>query len=169
MNIDNLHEGLYEPPPPPPLDLADLGPPPPLIRQHADDYGSQNLYYFDENNRLQMVPDLLVEMIVPPFDTVPVIEEINIEPGYKIVWYRSNAHNIHNPIAINHERNICVAFREFHRFILSRRVVVNMNAPLLLDRENPNPNHDHDDNEMRKKYNKYKNKYNKLKEISIIN
>jgi hypothetical protein len=150
MNIQELHEGNYAPPLPPhdPNDL-DQFERPPMIRQVNIIEGRQNLYYFDANNSLQLVPDLVLYLEIPDFNSVSVIERINIEPGYKIVWYRSN--NDNNPITINHDRNICIAGREFTHFSLSRRVVVNDQDGLLIPHN------------LEKKYLKYKNKYLKLK------
>ena len=149
MNIQNLHEGYYTPPPPPLDNIEQIEQPlVPLQRQVAINEGHQNLYYFDANNSLQLVPNLVLYLEIPDFNSVPVIERTNLEPGYKIVWYRSNDDN--NPITINHARNICIAGREFTSFTLSRRVVNdddNIIFPLNFE----------------EKYLKYKNKYLKLK------
>jgi hypothetical protein len=112
MDINSIYEGFYEPIINDDLVLDPPPYPPQLIRTRANSYN--RIYYFDNNNILQIIPNFQVYIEEPPFGIVLVIESINTYPYKKMVWYTSN--NFHHIINIGDNKNDCIPGREIFSF-----------------------------------------------------
>ena len=164
FNVRNILAGYYNPP----LGFFQQLPQPQhLLIRHLQFL--VDLYYFDINGTLQVVPHLLILSISLPDGTIPVIIQVNTEQRYKIVLYKSNLDE--NVNIINHGINDFEALDEIYNittFTLVHREDVEIPAENAAEIPVGIPVGITAGNMQKKKYHKYKNKYLELNKSLII-